>query len=97
VRYIKVTYVGFRAHVKIASRIVSYNGRRQQETWQVRGINPRLQHLAATLHKTLQPEMSSGNSMCKQAGHSSYAIAGIGLVVNRHDVQPQGNPTLYSS
>ena len=24
VRYIKLTYVGFRAHVKIASRIVSY-------------------------------------------------------------------------
>jgi len=24
VRYIKATYVGFRAHVKIASRIVSY-------------------------------------------------------------------------
>ena len=26
-RWIKLTYVGFRAHVKIASRIVSYPGR----------------------------------------------------------------------
>ena len=32
VRYIKLTYVGFRAHVKIASRIVSY----RKDVWRLK-------------------------------------------------------------